>query len=213
MILISKISNPKPRLAEKESSPSTTTVRTISDIRLLRNVVATAASVVTTGSGPIQVVTTPQQALTLLAAAAAAPASASSTTSITNSNRNISNNNSSSNINSNSAAISSNNSPSTIITIKQESIPVDTLTGNYVDSTTFLTGSPVSSQMVNPNLVQSSTNVASTAGATSAGDSLIHTFQSSYRDQVFYYFIRLHCFLSSSSSINHSKRFFSTFFK
>lgn len=153
---------------------------------MLRNVVGTATSVVTTGSGPIQVVTTPQQALTLLAAAASsAPVSASSTTSITNSNRTISSNNnnsSSNNINSNSAAISSNNSPSTIITIKQESIPVDTLTGNYVDSTTFLTGSPVSSQMVNPNLVQSSTNVASTAGATSAGDSFIHTFQTSHRD-------------------------------
>lgn len=67
-------------------------------------------------------------------------------------------------------------SSSTIITIKQESIPVDSLTtaaGSYVDSTTFLPGSPVSSQMVNPNLVQSSTAagvmVASTA-SISAGD-------------------------------------------
>lgn len=148
-------------------------MRTISDIRLLRNVVtATAASVVTSGTGPIQVVTTPQQALTLLAAASS---SASNTTATTTNNRLINSSNiASSNIinssSSNAAINNSNNSSSTIITIKQESIPVDTLTGSYVDSTTFLPGSPVSSQMVNPNLVQSSAVIAT---ASSAGDNFI----------------------------------------
>lgn len=52
-----------------------------------------------------------------------------------------------------------NNGNSTIVTIKQESLGnVDNLVGSYVDSTTFL-HSP-SSQMVNPNLVQSNSGLS-----------------------------------------------------